>query len=275
MEVSIITICYNEAHIRSTCESIISQSYKDFEWIVIDGGSTDGTLEILNEYREFITVLISEKDKGVYNAMNKGIELAKGKYLTFLNGGDYYFDSDSLKRVVEFGLDADIVYGKQRFLTADGYFDKICPAKLPHKWFINDCLPHQASFIKKELFDKYGRYNEKYKIVSDWEKWIIFIDINKASYKFIDTFVAFHRYDGISSIYNETHLKEKEEVIGQYYGFEDSDGKTLTSDYEVKKFFRLFKKVYLFNFVKAGNAYYMYLFEFLPILKIVRRKINE
>jgi len=84
MKFSIITVCFNEAaHIRETCESVVEQSCKDFEWIVVDGGSTDGTLKIVEEYRERITVLISESDNGIYHAMNKGIQRANGEYLIF------------------------------------------------------------------------------------------------------------------------------------------------------------------------------------------------
>ena len=270
MKLSVITICYNESNIRSTCESIINQSYKDFEWIVIDGGSTDGTLDVLNEYREHMAVFISEKDSGVYNAMNKGIDHAKGEYINFLNGGDYYFNNESLNRVIGFELDKDVIYGNQRFLTAKDYFEKTYPEKLPHQWFLKDCLPHQSSFIKRELFDKYGKYNENYKIVSDWEKWIIFIELNKASYKQIDTMVSIHRYDGISSVYDEVHINERADVIEKYYGLSDSSRNLEMVAFEVQRYFKLFNGVHLLKFAKEGNEICMYLFERLPVLKIVR-----
>ena len=273
MKLSIITICYNEANIRSTCESIINQSYKDFEWIVIDGGSEEATLDILNEYREHMAIFVSEKDHGVYNAMNKGIELAQGEYLNFMNGGDYYFDNDSLKRVAEFGLDKDIIYGDQRFLTGADYFEKKYPKTLPYKWFIKDCLPHQSSFIKRGLFDNYGKYNEKYKIVSDWEKWIIFIEINKVSYKHINTMVAIHRYDGISSVYDETHLNERKDIIKKYYGQCDSCKEIGRTIFEPKKYIKLFKKIHLLKFVSNETEICLYLFEHFPVLKIVRENL--
>lgn len=93
MQLSIVTVCYNEKDIGRTCESIVSQSCQDFEWIVVDGGSTDGSLEIIKHYKERIDILISEPDNGIYDAMNKGIRLAKGKWINFMNGGDTFADN--------------------------------------------------------------------------------------------------------------------------------------------------------------------------------------
>ena len=93
MQLSIATVCYNEKDIGRTCESIVSQSCQDFEWIVVDGGSTDGSLEVIKHYKERIDILISEPDNGIYDAMNKGIRLAKGKWINFMNGGDTFADN--------------------------------------------------------------------------------------------------------------------------------------------------------------------------------------
>ena len=93
MQLSIVTVCYNEKDIGRTCESIVSQSCQDFEWIVVDGGSTDGSLEVIKHYKERIDILISEPDNGIYDAMNKGIRLAKGKWINFMNGGDTFADN--------------------------------------------------------------------------------------------------------------------------------------------------------------------------------------
>lgn len=114
MKLSVITICYNEKNIRKTCESIVGQSWQDFEWIVVDGGSTDGTLDVLNEYRDRIDVLISEPDNGIYNAMNKGIARARGEWLNFMNGGDAFCDKTVLEQVFGGGSSrdgADVLYG--------------------------------------------------------------------------------------------------------------------------------------------------------------------
>ena len=108
---SVITVCRNEAlNIRATCESIISQGFEDFEWIVIDGASTDGTLDILHEYAENIGVLISEPDTGIYDAMNKGAARAAGEYLIFMNGGDRFASTEALHLASE-APRAQLLYG--------------------------------------------------------------------------------------------------------------------------------------------------------------------
>ena len=113
MKLSVITICYNEKNIRKTCESIVGQSWQDFEWIVVDGGSTDGTLDVLNEYRDRIDVLISEPDNGIYNAMNKGIARARGEWLNFMNGGDAFCDKTVLEQVFGGGSSYDGADGER------------------------------------------------------------------------------------------------------------------------------------------------------------------
>lgn len=217
MKISIITICYNDPDIQKTCESVVNQTYQDFEWIVIDGGSNPETIQILDKYKSRINIFISEKDNGRYHAMNKGIKLAKGKYLHFLNAGDYYYNEQSLQKSYELLDNSDIVYGDLKFITDKKEFVKKYPDKFFYGWFPFKSLPHPASFIKKELFDKYGSYNEKYRIVSDWEKFIEFIDINKCYYKHIPIIVATHSYNGISSQKNDLHLKERHEVLSKYY----------------------------------------------------------
>ena len=172
VKLSVITVCFNEKNIERTCESIVKQTNQDFEWIVIDGGSTDGTLDILEKYKDRINVFVSEPDSGIYNAMNKGIKRSSGEYLNFMNGGDEFASIDVIDKFLNLGSEydnADVIYGnmnyinenKSRIVTFDDDLDEI--------FFYNNCINHQASFIKRNLFDKYGLYNEKLKVVSDWE----------------------------------------------------------------------------------------------------------
>ena len=122
MKLSVITICYNiKDEIERTCESIVSQTNQDFEWIVVDGVSTDGTVDILNKYKDKMTVYISEPDKGIYNAMNKGIKRAKGEYLNFMNGGDCFAASDIVEKFYHCpAYGADVVYGNCEIVSAKG-----------------------------------------------------------------------------------------------------------------------------------------------------------
>ena len=241
MKLSIITICYNDPDIKKTCESIIHQTFQEFEWVVIDGGSNQETIDILNNYKNRIDVFVSERDDGVYNAMNKGIKLATGEYLHFLNAGDCYFDENSLPEVSKYLKGKDIIFGDLKFLQGNKFFIKKYPDIIPYRWLKTDSLPHPASFIKKELFDKYGLYNEKNKIVSDWEKWIEFIDVNKCTYEHIPILVSVHNYNGISSIINESHLREIAEVQIKYYG-------SCENKLKIKLYIQRLKKLFLKSF---------------------------
>lgn len=118
--ISVVTICYNEPHLEKTCESIVSQTYQNFEWIVIDGGSKQETLDVFENYKTYMTYFVSEKDRGIYHAMNKGLLQARGEYVIFMNAGDYFYSSDILEKVVDSGLDQDIVYGDLKMTMGGG-----------------------------------------------------------------------------------------------------------------------------------------------------------
>ena len=216
---SIITICYNiKDEIERTCKSIVNQTWQDFEWIVVDGGSTDGTVDILKKYQKKMSVFISEPDKGIYNAMNKGIKLAKGKWLNFMNGGDCFATKDVLEKVFKNkDYAADVLYGYLHLYRPNGAEEvRQYPDKITKEYFYNSTIGHQASFVRHDLFDKYGMYNEGYRIVSDWEKWIVFAE-NKCKFEHIKMIIADFWYDGIGSIMNEKHLNEKRIVKNNHF----------------------------------------------------------
>ncbi len=222
-KLSIITICYNEPDVEKTCESIVNQTWQDFEWIVVDGGSNKETLDVFEKYKSKMTVFISEPDEGIYNAMNKGIKLATGEYLNFLNAGDCYTNSEVLANVVD-KLNCDIVSGDLKFINPDGT-STLWKAedKVDNRLLITGTLPHPSSFIKNELFKKYGGYNESNKIVSDWEKWIEFFKVQNCSYKHIDLLCCDFNMDGISSRNIELCNKERELVINRYFTSKEID----------------------------------------------------
>lgn len=217
-KISIITICYNEPDVEKTCESVVNQTWQDFEWIVVDGASNQETQKIWDKYKYRIDKFISEPDNGRYNAMNKGIKLAQGEYLNFLNAGDYYYNFDVLADVINNKLDFDIVSADLKFINPDETFGIwISPDSINARMFIKDTLPHPSSFIKADLFKKYGGYNESYKIVSDWEKWIEFVKIHKCSYKHVNLLCSIFDMNGISSTNQELCKKEREKVIKKYF----------------------------------------------------------
>ncbi len=195
-KLSIITVNLNNAEgLQKTIESVTLQTYTDYEYIVIDGGSTDGSKEIIEKYADKITYWVSEPDKGIYNGMNKGIKAATGEYCLFLNSGDYLINNNILEEVFYNFPDKDIVYGnlqtKNSILTY--------PETLTLKTFFFSSIGHPASFIKLNLFEKYGYYNEQNKIVSDWEFFILSLIIHKCSYQNVNKTISFFEGGGISS----------------------------------------------------------------------------
>lgn len=216
MKLSIITVNLNNAKgLQKTIESVITQTFTDYEYIIIDGGSIDGSKEIIEKYADKITYWVSEPDKGIYNGMNKGIKVAKGEYCLFLNSGDYLVNNIVLQKVNAHLLGQNIVYGNLKIL---GKEQKYLP-KLTLLNFVEGSIPHPATFIKKKLLYRIGMYNENYKIVSDWEFFIKSIIIKKSSYKHIDIVITNFDENGISSSYKfrKIKIKEKQEVLQKFF----------------------------------------------------------
>ena len=216
MTLSIITVNLNNKDgLQKTIDSVISQTFKDFEWIVIDGGSIDGSKELIEQYSDHISYWVSEPDKGIYNAMNKGIRAAKGEYLQFLNSGDYLIVSDVLDRFFSYGAEADIMYGyvarnidgKVQNLTGFLSKDDISLIDLYYQ-----TIPHQGSFFRASLFEQFGLYNENLRIVADREFYIKTIIYGNVSVKFIPITVSFFEDGGISST-SPKYLQEKKQVL--------------------------------------------------------------
>lgn len=194
MKFSIITINYNNKDgLRRTIDSVVNQLYRDFEYIVIDGGSTDGSVEVIKEYADKISYWVSESDKGIYNAMNKGIMQAHGEYLNFMNSGDSFFNENVLKDILQY-LDSDIVTGKIYYEGGPHGFKKDNVTMLD---FFKGSLEHQASFIRKELFSN-RLYDESFKIIADWKFFVDTLIYENASFRNIDVIVCLFDTSGIS-----------------------------------------------------------------------------
>jgi glycosyltransferase involved in cell wall biosynthesis len=221
---SVITICLNQPDIEETCESVIAQTFQDFEWIVIDGGSSDGTLKKLEKYKNRMDVFVSEKDEGRYHAMNKGIRLAKGQYLNFLNGGDSYFDVNTLEKVIntlkyriKIKLAADIYWGAANFVYENKEIIFHHSAELTKTYFFFNNINHQSTLIKRSLFENYGYYNEQMKILGDYESWFLFLK-NKCIFRRINQVIANFKVGGISSKQKEKQfIIERANTIRKYF----------------------------------------------------------
>lgn len=217
MTLSIITINYNNCNgLKFTIDSVVSQTFSDYEWIVIDGGSNDGSKELIESYKEHFAYWVSEPDGGIYQAMNKGIEHSSGDWFIFLNSGDWLFNNDVLSKVFSSNHDADILFGDVMYHWPDkrGLELEKKPDNLSLYYFYSDTLCHQATFYKSEIF-KTHRYNENYRICSDWA---LYIQLLTEGYKFkhLPLCITNFPQDGVSTILNESHLAERKQVIEEY-----------------------------------------------------------
>lgn len=201
---SIVTVCLNEKRLDETCKSIVNQTYQNFEWIIIDGGSEKSIIDIFSKYRNRIDYFISEKDGGVYDAMNKGIYNAHGKYINFMNAGDefsYPYILDDAKYVLNNNEDVDVLYGEAYCLRGNDHYISCTPDSSNPKFLIEIPIMHQAAFIKRGCFCEYGNYDLNYKIVADW---CFFVNLYMSKRKFLrwNMIVANYATPGISSNVN-------------------------------------------------------------------------
>jgi len=229
MKLSVITINLNNlVGLKKTVESVLSQTYNDFEYIIIDGASTDGSAEYvkeLNSDRKNLKIL-SDPDTGIYNAMNKGLVLAKGEYVHFLNSGDFLVDEKVYSEIFRKLLTkADVIYGNRMDVYPDGQqalnkgFQK---SGLTFGDVFQGCIPHTSAFTKRSLFDSFGLFNESNRIVSDTEFYLKIIGLGGCSTEYIDVTVSYFDMSGISKNKNTQALQQSE--------FETMKRKVLSSE---------------------------------------------
>ena len=217
MKYSIITINYNNnIGLSHTIKSVVSQSYRDFEFIIIDGGSVDGSVDTIKENDKQIDYWISEKDRGIYHAMNKGIAQAHGEYCIFLNSGDCFYDNNVLDNVAILGVEEDILVGKIVSEKDNKYLFAPPSRPISLYYLYSGTVPHQSSFIKTELLRLYP-YDEQLKIVSDWKFFVQAIVIHNCSIRYVNVNVA--RFDtcGVSTSNPDKMWKEKEKVLSELF----------------------------------------------------------
>lgn len=220
MKVSIITVNRNDKEgLEETINSVVSQTYTNYEFIIIDGESTDGSVEAIQSNSDNIHYWVSEPDSGIYNAMNKGIVKATGDYLYFLNAGDVFASNDVLSEIFKNDLHenfvcGNIIWDRKGVLTEDK----------PYKgrdWLFSlydlysGFLCHQAFFIHRDMFTRYGLYDEHLRIMSDWKLFFIAIGIHHEKVQYVDVTVAIYNTDGLSSTIGGKAILAEKQIVAK------------------------------------------------------------
>ncbi|HSA06003.1 MAG TPA: glycosyltransferase family 2 protein [Candidatus Gastranaerophilales bacterium] len=223
MKVSIITACYNaEKTIEETVRSVAGQTYKDIEYIIVDGASKDSTLSILEKYKDKISKLISEPDNGVFNAQNKGIKAATGDLIFILNADDVFINELVVEQFVNFTKNRteEVILGD--IILLDKYTGKVYHEKqqlIDDIQLLKSTVFHPATFFKREVFEKYGLYNEENRITSDYEWYVNYFRKNNGNYAYLDKPISVFSMSGLSS--NEEHGKihqtERNKIQEKYF----------------------------------------------------------
>ena len=196
-------------------ESVLNQTSDDVEHIIIDGASTDESVDLIKSKAEKLAYWVSEPDNGIYNAMNKGIQKAKGKYVHFLNSGDWLVDNQVVEKMLhELKNECDIMVGNVISIRPDGKMRTNKNRKeVSLLTFYGGTIQHTSAYIRKDLFNKYGLYDESLKIVSDWKWYLMVAGLNPAKVSFTDTFVSYFDNSGISSTNLNLDKFERRKVL--------------------------------------------------------------
>jgi glycosyltransferase involved in cell wall biosynthesis len=206
MKISIITVTYNSSKtIEQTVQSVIEQTYPNIEYIIVDGQSTDSTLQIIDRYKNKISKLVSERDNGIYDALNKGISLATGDVIGILHSDDFYIDKDVIEKVVSTFIkhNSDAVYADLYYVGEND------TNKIIRKWrsgnykegmFVNGWMPpHPTFFVKRSCYEKLGKFNLEFKSAADYELMLRFIHKHKISVAYLPEFIVKMRVGGKSN----------------------------------------------------------------------------
>lgn len=238
-KLSIITVNLNNAAgLRKTIETVVNQTYQDFEYIIIDGDSSDGSKEIIEEYQDKVTYWVSEPDKGTYNAMNKGILKSKGEYCLFLNSGDYFPAINILKSIIsKFSEGSDIIY-------CNGYFENKKSRKeirfnssLTKNFFFNSSLMHPSSYIKKETIINLGLYDEKLRFCADYD-FFVKCFVNQFKYQYIDIFSSVFSVGGVSTekSYSKYIIEENQIIRKKYFSNEELLSQIVALEFQLEAY---------------------------------------
>ena len=215
---TIITINYNNGkELRRTIESVINQTLTDFEYVVIDGGSTDDSVSIIKEYADRIDFWISERDKGVYNAMNKGLSHAHGEYVNFMNSGDSFYSPTVLEEIDSEIGDADILFGNVcNSLSGRRYGGIKADSEVTFLTLKKEIICHQGTFYRRTIFECHP-YDESLKLIADWKVNVQAIVFDNCKVKVVDTIVANYDLTGMSSTQSQLHAEERKRVMAELF----------------------------------------------------------
>lgn len=248
MTLSIITINLNNRDgLLRTIDSVISQTFTDYEWIVIDGGSTDGSRELIEKYSNHFTYWVSEPDKGIYNAMNKALPLVKGEWVQFLNSGDWLCENNTLEKVFCEEHKCDVIYGNTFLVKESNRIPVFFPSKLKFSWILNDCINHQSSFYKSKLFREIS-YNEEFSIIAD-RALIMELMLRNKVFKHINQFIACFDSNGLSTQSNALFFKELNTIHKNNIPYHLKDDIEYIYSWrfiENRKSLRFIKKIFVF-----------------------------
>lgn len=220
-KVSVITIAYNcVSDLEVTITSVLNQSFSDFEFVIVDGGSKDGSKELIKKYQDRIKNWVSEPDNGIYDAMNKGLEMATGEFVLFMNAGDTFYAADTLEKI-PFSTypDADIFYGETMMIDTNGNMPGLRSKKLPHKLKWTDfrkgmVVCHQSILVRRDIAPK---YNLDYKLSADVE-WVLHCLKRSKQNVFTGTIIACFLEGGASKQRHTESLGERFEIMKKYFG---------------------------------------------------------
>jgi glycosyltransferase involved in cell wall biosynthesis len=258
---SIITVNYNQAaNLQKTFDSVFCQTFTDYEYIVIDGGSTDGSKALIEQNQDKLTYWVSEKDKGIYNAMNKGIAQAKGEYCYFLNSGDRLYNATTLADLFSKNITEEVVCGKIVFASAERQRTGGHPQKITFSFLFHSYFCHQAVFFKTSLFNRTGVYDESFKILADWALLTLALAKYHASYRYLeDVVIAYYDTSGISSQKQSEQIMQQEKlrIMQQHFPVMIDDMDELQQlrkqMKEMKSSPRLYKAFNFFRSLRSGK----------------------
>ena len=251
MKLSIITINFNDrVGLDKTIQSVINQTYRDFEYIVIDGASTDGSVDVIKKYADRLTHWVSEPDTGIYNAMNKGTRLAQGEYCLYLNSGDFLAADDVLEKAFSHNFTEDIVSCDLELFDERNVYVQKPPRHISLFTFTNGSLPHPSTFIKRNILEELGGYNESYRIMSDWCFFLEALIRKQCSYRVLDFLLSKFNCFGISSTSKFDNSEEYirtlfPRIMEDYIPYEDEAVYNVLLWIHEKRFLR---KIFVFPF---------------------------